>query len=144
MYLTFLLKFQQYFCIVFQTFSVCLAWKSSNFPAFYNIEFFTGLDLEHKRILKQLGLTPHQVSLQWVVESMQMSRPVPEGDFPAPSVAKPNSPSLDEDSILKAAMGPMPKMAKSSAPPPPPPAKNDDEDDDEDDLMAGEFLQIIF
>ena len=74
---------------------------------------------------------------------MQMSRPVPESDFPAPSgSSKPNA-SPDEASILKAAMGPMPKIAKSNVPPPPPPAHADDEGDDEDDLMAGEMMRLI-
>ena len=37
-----------------------------------------GLDMDHKRVLKQLNFSPHLVGLQWIVESMQMSRPVPE------------------------------------------------------------------
>ena len=73
---------------------------------------------------------------------MQMSRPVPESDFPAPSGSSKPSASPDEASILKAAMGPMPKVAKSSVLPPPPPAHADDEGDDEDDLMAGEMRLI--
>ena len=74
-----------------------------------------------------------------------MSRPVPESDFPAPSVSSKASASPDEASILKAAMGPMPKVAKSNVPPPPPPppAHADDEGDDEDDLMAGEMIKLI-
>ena len=41
---------------------------------------------EDYRILQSLGLSPYKVSLQWIVESMLMGQPVPESDFPIPSV----------------------------------------------------------
>lgn len=36
---------------------------------------------EHFQLLTQLQLAPYKVTLQWIVESMLMGRPVPEEDF---------------------------------------------------------------
>ena len=39
------------------------------------------------RLLAQLALSPHHVSLEWLVESMRRGRPVHEQEYPFPPVA---------------------------------------------------------
>eukprot|EP00092_Neocalanus_flemingeri_P040838 GFUD01044457.1.p1 GENE.GFUD01044457.1~~GFUD01044457.1.p1 ORF type:complete len:510 (+),score=168.37 GFUD01044457.1:65-1594(+) len=43
------------------------------------------------RLLEQLDLSPHNVSIQWVVESMRLGKPVPESEysFPPPEDTEP-------------------------------------------------------
>jgi hypothetical protein len=39
---------------------------------------------ETSRLLEQLDLSPHMVSIQWVVESMRLGKPVTEAQYPFP------------------------------------------------------------
>ena len=47
------------------------------------------LPLEHAKIAQKLKLNPHFVSVQWLIESMQMGMAVPESDFPMQKATDP-------------------------------------------------------
>ena len=55
---------------------------------------------EHQALVERLKINPHKVTLQWLVESMQMGQPVPEGDFtyvaPANARSRSSLPKVDE------------------------------------------------
>ena len=38
------------------------------------------------RLLEQLDLSPHMVSIQWVVESMKLGKPISEAEYPFPPI----------------------------------------------------------
>ena len=86
-----------------------------------------GLLPEHAKVIGDLDLSPHLVSLQWLLESLQLGRSVPEGDFPA--IQGQRNEAVDV-SILKA-MGPTPKAVSM----PKKAAVAEEEPDFEDDLM---------
>ena len=46
-----------------------------------------GMAVDTARLLASLRLSPHHVSLEWVVESMRRGRPVSEADYPFPARA---------------------------------------------------------
>jgi hypothetical protein len=48
---------------------------------------------ETNRLLEQLDLSPHMVSIQWVVESLRLGKPVTEAEYPFP-------PPVEADSFL--------------------------------------------
>ncbi len=54
----------------------------------------------HFRLIEELKLSPYKVTLQWIVESMLMGRPVPEEDFAfiyqPPEADKPNQKTQEE------------------------------------------------
>eukprot|EP00092_Neocalanus_flemingeri_P010154 GFUD01010944.1.p1 GENE.GFUD01010944.1~~GFUD01010944.1.p1 ORF type:complete len:1552 (+),score=561.52 GFUD01010944.1:76-4731(+) len=57
------------------------------------------------RLLEQLDLSPHMVSIQWVVESMRLGKPVPEAEYPFPPPVE-SGPFLPPPSLLQP--GPLP------------------------------------
>jgi len=55
---------------------------------------------ETNRLLEELDLSPHMVSIQWVVESLVQGKPVPESDYPFPPMLESEGTSVQEN-LLK-------------------------------------------
>ena len=49
--------------------------------------------LDTSKMLEQLDLSLHMVSIQWVVESLLLGKPVPEAEYPFP-------PQLETETVL--------------------------------------------
>lgn len=52
------------------------------------------------RLLEQLDLSPHMVSIQWVVESLRLGKPVPESEYPFPPPVEVEQPFLPPPSLI--------------------------------------------
>lgn len=73
------------------------------------------LPAEQIKIIETLKLTPHFVSLEWFVESMQMSMAVSESDFYiAFSTNKPKESYLASNTQIGVTLGPLPKSGNES------------------------------
>ena len=51
---------------------------------------------ETNRLLEELDLSPHMVSIQWVVESLLQGKPVTEADYPFPPIVEPDCTSAPD------------------------------------------------
>ena len=102
---------------------------------------------EHFNLLSELKLSPYKVTIQWIVESMLMGRPVPEEDFvfhyQPPAVPKVSNEEVEtqfEDDLLA--------QYKSKEPPKPKDHEetelehNEDEDTQVEKFLTGKKLYL--